>query len=192
MGLIIALYKSSLFSIVSLDFLPISQFISLTYAKNNGTLCEDFWTEFFLGWKIFSTKFLKKNPNALFMISSFSFWKSCQFVRKHGKIMQGQTGYRWQMKRRMRIAYWITKATNTHSENVITHCFNTTIMVTWTRLNIVFFFVRFPVLLIDIVGVLAEIRTGHLYTWKLEVLQLYTNVLVVCANGIYAKITRIL
>jgi len=37
---------------------------------------------------------------------------------------------------RMRIAYWISKTTNTHSEHVITHCFSTAKMVMRTRLNL--------------------------------------------------------
>jgi hypothetical protein len=37
---------------------------------------------------------------------------------------------------RMRIAYWISKTTNTHSEYVITYYFSTAKMVKRTRLNV--------------------------------------------------------
>ena len=76
----------------------------------------------------------RENQNTHFLFSKFFSWKSYLLwdVKKYGTT--GQTkGVN--IGRRMRTAWRITKATDTHSEYVNTYCFPTVTMVPRMRLN---------------------------------------------------------
>ena len=73
--------------------------------------------EFFLEWKMFQTKVVEKITTHV-LCSITCFWKSCRLWdngKKYGTAGQATDE---NIIRRMRIACWITKSTNTHSEYV--------------------------------------------------------------------------
>ena len=80
-----------------------------------------------------SDKRCRENQNTHFMFSDF-FSKIVPFMRKCGKNIV-ERGRPQMTIWRMRIACWIRKATDTHSEYV-THSFSTTTIVARTRLNV--------------------------------------------------------
>jgi hypothetical protein len=86
---------------------------------------------------MFQTKVLDKIKTHILYSVPF-FRKSCPFwdnVEKYGTARQATDG---NIIRRMRFAWWITKATDTHSEYVILIAFSTGTVDTRTRLNITF------------------------------------------------------
>jgi hypothetical protein len=81
-----------------------------------------------LGMRNVSDKSCRENENTHFDLIAF-FPKIMPFVRHCGKMPDRPQMTIWCM----RIARWITKATNTHN---IEYCFSTATMVAWTRLNV--------------------------------------------------------
>jgi hypothetical protein len=77
--------------------------------------CLWYLTEFFLEWEMFQTKVVEKiNTHFVFSKLLFSL-KSCSLwdnVEEYGRAWQATDG---NIIRRMRIACWITKATDTFS-----------------------------------------------------------------------------
>jgi len=71
-----------------------------------------------LRMKKFQTNFLYKIKTHILRSATF-FPTIMPFKRLCGKMWYSQRGYRWQNNKRMCIACWITRATNTHSEYVI-------------------------------------------------------------------------
>ena len=79
--------------------------------------CIHLWqylSQFFLEWEMFQTKVVQKIKTHILCLVTIS-RKSCRLwdnVEKYGRAWQAQEGDRiW----RMRIACWITKATDTQS-----------------------------------------------------------------------------
>jgi hypothetical protein len=73
--------------------------------------------EFFVECEVFQTKVVEKSKHILCSITFF--WESCRLwdnVEKYGAARQATDD---NIIRRMRLACWITKATDTHSEFVI-------------------------------------------------------------------------
>jgi hypothetical protein len=74
----------------------------------------------------------------------------------------------------MRIAFWITKATNTH-----TYCFSTTTMAARTRLNVTY---KYTVCLVEYVAVKNLLQgwdhDNHLATNSTEVIGIYRDSMV--------------
>jgi hypothetical protein len=60
-------------------------------------------------------------------------------MEKYGRARQGTDD---NIKRRMRFARWITKATDTHSEYVILYCFSTAKMLSEAPLNYIVYTLR--------------------------------------------------
>jgi hypothetical protein len=88
--------------------------------------CVHLWqylTEFFLEWEMFQTKVVDEIKALILCSVTFS-WKSCCFlhnVEKYGRARQDtHDSIMW----RMSIAYWITVATDTHSEYLICIAFH--------------------------------------------------------------------
>jgi hypothetical protein len=79
-------------------------------------------TEFFLEWEMIQTKLLETIRTRILCSITFSRKSCCLWdkVEKYDKARQA-TGDN--IIRRMRIACWLTKTTNTHSEYVIFFCF---------------------------------------------------------------------
>ena len=83
----------------------------------------NFWsyfTQFFLEWKIFSGKSCSENLDTHFMFNNFFFFRKpyrlWDNVEKYSRAGQATNdNIIW----RIRIAYLLTKATNTDSESVI-------------------------------------------------------------------------
>ena len=83
---------------------------------------------------MFQTKVVEKIKTHILCSITF-FRKSCRLwdnVEKYGTARQATDD---NIIRRMRFAYWITKATDTHSE-YLKHSFSMATMVTRTRLNV--------------------------------------------------------
>jgi hypothetical protein len=70
-----------------------------------------------------SDKGCRENQNTHFMFSNF-FPKIVPFMKKCGKIRRDRRATDDNITRRMRFVFWMTKATNTHSEYVILIFFN--------------------------------------------------------------------
>jgi hypothetical protein len=113
-----------------------------------------------------SDKSFKENQNKSFMFNIF-FWKSCRLwdnVDKYGTARQTTND---NIIRRMRIACWITKATDTHSECVILNCVSTATNVKRTRLNITLYvhclsrFFRDATAQLGPGRLMAEVSTSH-------------------------------
>ena len=78
-----------------------------------------YFVEFFLEWDMLWTKVLQKIKTHISCTKTFSPLKSCLLwhnVQKYCRARQFTDDY---IIRRMRIACWIIKATNTHSEYLI-------------------------------------------------------------------------
>jgi hypothetical protein len=90
--------------------------------------------EFFLEWKILHTKIVEKIKTHILCSTTFFFENRAVYEMMWYNILQPERSQMtiW----RMRIACWITKATNTNSERVNTYCFSTATMVKRTSLNI--------------------------------------------------------
>jgi hypothetical protein len=92
--------------------------------------------EFLLEWEKFQKKVLEKIKTHILYSITFS-RKSCRLwdnVEKYGSAGQAADD---NIIRRMRIACWITKATDTHTLRICnTYCFSTAKVVTRTRLNV--------------------------------------------------------
>jgi CDP-diglyceride synthetase len=71
--------------------------------------------QFLLKWKLFQTKVVEEIKTHILLSVTFFFSKIVPFIRKC------RAGYKWQYGAiwHMRIVFWITKSTNTHSEYVI-------------------------------------------------------------------------
>ena len=95
--------------------------VSLHLTRTAGTLHEDQYKFFIISHSILprkrtvSFKSCKENQNTHFMFSNF-FWKLCHYEMWSNTV---QSGRPWTTIWCMCIAYWLTKATNTHSEYVI-------------------------------------------------------------------------
>jgi len=105
-----------------------------------GTLHEDRYTFVIISsWILLrmtntSSKNCREIRNTHFMFKNFFIKKSCRLWANVEKKLYSRTGHRW----RMRTAWWITKATNTHSEYVTITAFPTATMVARTRLRVTF------------------------------------------------------
>jgi len=81
---------------------------------------------------MFQTKFVEKNQSTYFVHSIFFFENRAAYETMRKNIVEQ---VRPQMiMRRMRVAFWISKATNTHSQ----YCCSTATMVAWTRLCVTY------------------------------------------------------
>ena len=92
--------------------------VSLKFYKNSGDFTwRQYLAEFFLKWAMFQIKVVEK-INLRFVFNNFfsenrAVWDN---VGKYGGARQAKDG---NIIRRMRSAWWITKATDIHSEDVI-------------------------------------------------------------------------
>ena len=74
---------------------------------------------FLLRMRNVSDKSCTENQNTRFVFNNFIFLTSCRFCDNVGKCYRAGEATDDNIIRRMRIAYWIPKATNTHSQYVI-------------------------------------------------------------------------
>jgi len=77
----------------------------------------------------------KIKTHILYTITFFFYRKSFRLWGNVEKIMVERRMPQMTVWRK-RIAWWITKATNTHSQYVILFCFSTKTTVTWTLLDV--------------------------------------------------------
>jgi hypothetical protein len=82
-----------------------------------------------------SDRICRENQNTHFIFNSFLFRKSCRLsvnVEEYGRVRQATDD---SMIARMRLACWISKATDTQNI-LIFNCFTTAKLVTRTRLGV--------------------------------------------------------
>jgi len=78
----------------------------------------------------------KENQNTHFVFSNFFFRKSCCLWNNVGKILYSRTSHRWQYGECASHAGYLRLQHTLRTSNI--YCLSTTIMVTWTRLNVTF------------------------------------------------------
>jgi hypothetical protein len=83
-----------------------------------------------------SDKNCRENQNTHFLFNNFFFRKSCRLWDNVERPCTTRQATDENIIRRMRIACWITMATDTHSRICNTYCFPTASMVTRTRLSV--------------------------------------------------------
>jgi len=91
--------------------------IAGTLHGHNYMFFKSYVAELFLEWKMFQTKVVEKNQNTHFVFSNF-FWKNRAFCEIMWKNIS-EPGRPQMTTWHLRIACWIPKTTNTHSEYVI-------------------------------------------------------------------------
>jgi hypothetical protein len=96
------------------SFIKIRQVQRVLYMKTNRKF-RSYLAKFFLEWEMLQTKFVEKIKTHI-LCSGTVFLKSRRLRDNVEQFCRGRQATDYNTIRRMRISFWITKATGTHSE----------------------------------------------------------------------------